>query len=156
MDEPLVVAVGSLTAPAAGWVGFAGGAGGFRMVCADDEAGAGVRPSSSEGDARTDELLLVAIAYFEEALEPPPVAWEATQADLAGLLGWLVSVEMDAGRRLALARAVDAIDDGLAGDAVAGRLAEARPGRTAGVSAESRRDEQVDLAGLLIRRCSGV
>jgi hypothetical protein len=153
MDEPLVVAVGSLSAPAAAWVGFARDAGGYRLACGD--AAGTVRRSESEGETRTDELLLAAIAYYEEALEPPPVAWEATQADLAGLLRWLASIERDAGRRSILARAVDAIDDGLAGDAVAGRLAEARPVR-GGVPAgpEEAWGEPDDLAGLLARRCS--
>jgi hypothetical protein len=154
MDEPLVVAVGALTAPAAGWVGFARDAGGYRLVCGD--ADGAPRRSASEGDHRTDELLLVAIAYYEEALDPPPVAWEATQADLAGLVGWLASVEEDEDRRSALVRALDAVDDGLAGDAVAGRLAEARPVSAIGSAAGSRWDEQVDPAGLLVRLCSEV
>jgi hypothetical protein len=153
MDEPVVVAVGTLAGSASAWVGFVRGADGYRLVCAD--VGGTLHPSASEGDARSDELLLVAIAHFEEALDPPPLAWEATQADLAALLGWLVSTETDAGRLAALAKAVDAIDDGLAGDAVAGRLAEARAGRTEELSRANDTGEPADVAAQLARRCAG-
>lgn len=144
MAEPVVVAVGSLAGTTPGWVGFIRDAEGYRLVCAD--AGGTLHPSASQGDARADELLLVAIAHYEEALDPPPLTWEATQADLAALLAWLASTETDTARLAALARAVDAIDDGLAGDAVAGRLADARP-----TSAE---DEPSDPAAQLARRCA--
>lgn len=77
--------------------------------------------------ASTDrlDLLLVAIAYFSESMADPPSELEATHADLAALVGWLARVEPDKHLRGTLAEAVDAIDDGLAGEAVAGALARA-------------------------------
>jgi hypothetical protein len=83
---------------------------------------------SSEADV--DLLLALAIAYFTEALEGAPPEIEATQADLSALITDLAQRETDLEARRLLREALDAIDDGLAGDAVAGRLAAARPLRT--------------------------
>ncbi|MGZ6372679.1 MAG: hypothetical protein ACXWL8_04710, partial [Candidatus Limnocylindria bacterium] len=58
---------------------------------------------------------------------PPDL--EATQSDLSGLVRYLMDTEADETRRALLAEATDAIDDGLAGDAVAERLQAARSAR---------------------------
>lgn len=84
----------------------------------------------SEGVVRTEEagadlLVALAIAYFEDALHPPPDELAATHGDVATLVRHLVAVEADAPRRSALAEAVDAIDDGLAADVVVRRLTAA-------------------------------
>lgn len=151
MDDWLVVAVGSLATPRAGWVGFVRRADGYHLACGA-ETGA-VRVSPSEGGARTDELLLLAMAYFEEAVASPPAQLEATQADLGGLLRWLAGNEADGPRRVMLAQALDAVDDGLAGDAVVGRLAEARAGAAGNTDPTS---EQADLVDLLAARCASL
>jgi hypothetical protein len=78
--------------------------------------------------ASLDELLAAAIAYFAELLpDQPPQELEATHADVADLLRALVAQERDTARRKALVEALDAIDDGLASDAVVQRLLAARP-----------------------------
>lgn len=78
--------------------------------------------------ASLDELLAAAIAYFAELLpDQPPQELEATHADMAELVRALVAREPDTARRKALSEALDAIDDGLAGDAVVQRLLAARP-----------------------------
>lgn len=89
------------------------------------EAGGSVRVPASEPEDRRRELLAVAIAYFEEASGAVPPDLEATHADVAEAVRWLVAREEDAGRREALLRAVDALDDGLGSEAVTGLLREA-------------------------------
>jgi len=76
--------------------------------------------------ADTDLLLALAIAHYTEAFSGGPPDLEATQADLSALVGQLVREAPDARQRALLTEALDAIDDGLAGDAVASRLAAAR------------------------------
>ena len=68
------------------------------------------------------EIVSAAIAYFAELFPDPPQELEATHADVAELVRSLVADEPDAERRGLLMEAVDAIDDGLASDAVVGRL----------------------------------
>ncbi len=153
MDEPSLTAVGSL-APGGAWIGFARRRDGFHLACGNPDGS--VTLSTSRSAARTDELLTVAIAYYEEALAPPPAQHEATQADLAGLLRWLADTETDPGRRPALDEAVDAIDDGLAGDAVVGRLADARDQAMSTTAPARTADEQADLADLLALLCASI
>jgi hypothetical protein len=116
------------------WIGFLPRDDGYRLLVGAD---AGVRERPAAGDL----LLVLAIAYFEEAFEDPPPELEATHADLSSLVRYVAEHEPDPGRRVLLAEAVDAIDDGLAGDAVANRLNAARE-RTA--------DEQADPVDLLV------
>ncbi|MCA1588229.1 MAG: hypothetical protein LC744_06170 [Chloroflexi bacterium] len=78
-----------------------------------------------------DLLLAIAIAYFEDALDPPPDDLAATHADIGSLVRHLAEAEADAARRRQLREAVDAIDDGLATDAVIARLAAAMRSPTA-------------------------
>jgi hypothetical protein len=116
------------------WLGFQPTHAGYRFVVATETD---VR--SREADA--DLLLVLAIAYFEEALPDPPQEVAATHADLSGMVRHVAALEQDPGRRLLLNEAVDAIDDGLGGDAVATRLNAARAGSA---------DEQADPIDLLV------
>jgi hypothetical protein len=153
MDEPSVVAVGTL-APQGAWIGFVRLRDGFHVVCGDPDGSRAL--STSRGLTRSDELLTVAIAHYEEALNPPPSEHEATQADLAGLLRWLADAEPDPGRRAALVEAVDAIDDGLAADAVVGRLSGARALTESGTAPPGASNEQADLVDLLVTLCASI
>ena len=117
------------------WIGFAADPSGYRLVV----AGAGGERSRP---ADTGVLLALAIAYFEEALEGAPADREATHADLSALVRHVAEHEAQPEMRVALAEAVDAIDDGLPGDAVANRLGVAWA-RTAG--------EQADPVDLLVK-----
>ena len=116
------------------WIGFAAEPDGYRVV-AGGERGERSRPA----DAAI--LLALAIAYFEEAFEDAPADREATHADLSGLVRHVAEREERPELRVALAEAVDAIDDGLPGDAVAGRL---------GVAWAAITDEQADPVDLLV------
>ena len=89
-------------------------------------------------------LLALAIAYFEEAFEDAPSDREATHADLSALVRHVAAGEDRPELRAALAEAVDAIDDGLPGDAVATRL---------GVVWARTADEQADPVDLLVSLC---
>jgi hypothetical protein len=120
------------------WVGFQGTADGYRLC-----VGVEHRVLSEETDP--DVLLALAIAYFEEALEAAPPDLEATHADLADLVRFVAGRDEDPARRARLAEAIDAIDDGLAGDAVARLLTMSRPGTP---------NEQADPVDLLVARAT--
>lgn len=151
MTERELVAIGRLT-PEGPWVGLARAPDGWRLACAAADGTALISPS--EGADRTDELLSAAITHFEEVLPPPPPELEATQADLADMLRWLSASETQGARRVLLDDAVDAVDDGLAGDAVVGRLAEARA--PAGRIAAPVENERADPVSLLASRCASL
>jgi len=108
---PAARAVGSL--PGGGWVGFAPTPDGYRLQYGP--------AASATGGGRDSRALLVAaaIAYFEESLAEAPSGLEATQSDLASLLSWLRGGAGSPAEEALLARACDAVDDGLPGDAVA-------------------------------------
>jgi hypothetical protein len=106
------------------WIGFGYRAGVPHLVVG---AADGMHDAPAEGDL----LLAVAIAHFAEAFDEAPPDFEATQADLSELVRHLVETEREASRRASLGEAMDAIDDGLAGDAVAEKLAAARSPATA-------------------------
>ncbi|HEY7526360.1 MAG TPA: hypothetical protein VIA82_05975 [Candidatus Limnocylindria bacterium] len=118
------------------WIGFQPGPAGYRVV-------AGRGPVMRGRAADADVLLALAMAWFEEAFDDPPPELEASQADLSALIRHLAAAEGDARRRGLLAEAVDAIDDGLAGDAVATRLGAVR-------SAGAETNEQADPVDLLV------
>lgn len=124
MNAP-ACAVGRL-GPGGPWVGFA--------PTMDDGYALVVEGASeshrAEGEA--DVLLAAAIAYFEDALDPAPDELAATHADIGSLVRHLAEAEVDAARRSQLREAVDAIDDGLAADAVIARLAAAMSPSAAG------------------------
>jgi hypothetical protein len=111
-------AVGRLE-PGGEWVGFGLRGDAWRYVVGSDDA-------VLDAPADEDLLLALAIAHFAEAFAEAPPDIEATQSDLSALVRHLIGAQPDAARRALLAEALDAIDDGLAGDAVAGRLAAAR------------------------------
>lgn len=118
-----VRAVGRLSADGP-WIGFVAGEPGYRLVAEAPDGSARLL-----GRAGADEagLVAVAIVHFLASLEPPPPDLEATQADVARLVRSLAAAR-DAGPGADLAQqAVDAIDDGLAADAVALRLAALLP-----------------------------
>jgi hypothetical protein len=123
-DSPLDAAraIGRLE-PGGPWVGFGFRGDAWRFVIGTAEA-------VHDAPADADLLLALAIAHFaeafDEAFDEAPPDLEATQSDLSALVRHLIRIEPDAARRTLLGEALDAIDDGLAGDAVAGRLAAAR------------------------------
>lgn len=112
------------------WIGFGLRGEAWRYVVGTDDA---VRDAPADEDL----LLALAIAHFAEALDEAPPDIEASQSDLSALVRHLIGTQPDGRRRALLTEALDAIDDGLAGDAVAGRLAAAR-------SAASDRVDPVD------------
>ncbi len=107
-------AVGRL--PDGTWLGFA--------PTLDD--GYALLVGSTDGARRMaadpDDLLSLAIAYFEDALEEPPEELAATHADIGALVRHVAVTTDDGERRQRLEEAVDAIDDGLAADVVIARL----------------------------------
>jgi len=142
MHRTPAAAVGRL-GPHGLWVGFVADGDGFHLAFAQPGEATAVSPS--RGANRIAELLAAAIVYFEESLDPPPPEMEATQADLAELLAWMAT-ETDADRQGPVREALDAIDDGLAGDAVVARLSEAKRGLTGETV------EQADAIDLLAER----
>ena len=135
MDPPRAVGRWEPDGP---WIGFLAGSDSFRLCVGADD-----RLLSEEADA--DVLLSLAMAYFEEALGAAPPDLEATHADLSGLVRFVAAHETDPTRRVRLAEAIDAIDDGLAGDAVARLLGACRRGMT---------NEQADPVDLLVARAT--
>jgi hypothetical protein len=117
------------------WVGFVDQAGGYRLAV-------GLPGRVLTTEAEPDLLLALAIAYFEDALDDPPPDIEATHADV-GRMVRDVALHAAPERRSLLEEAVDAIDDGLAEDAVINRLAAARAGTA---------KEQADPVDLLLER----
>lgn len=106
--------------PGGPWVGTRRRASGWELVFADDE-GLRAWPVADRANGRV-LLIAAAAAHFADVLSDPPVLLEATQADLAGLVGWLAGTETEAGVAERARDAVDAIDDGLASDAVVNLL----------------------------------
>ncbi len=104
------------------WIGFGYRAGACRIVV-------GTADAMRDAPAEPDLILALAIAYFAEAFDEAPPDLEATQSDISALVRHLVGAEADPARRALLGEAMDAIDDGLAGDAVAGKLDAARSAR---------------------------
>ena len=108
-------AVGRL-GPDGPWVGFAPTLDdGYAIV-----VGSAGRSDRSPADA--DDLVSLAVAYFEDALDAAPEDLAATHADIGSLVRHLAESESREDARRRLAEAVDAVDDGLAADVVVGRL----------------------------------
>jgi hypothetical protein len=118
------------------WAGFVQRADGYHLVVGDG-------PSTRERAADRDLLLALAVSYFEEAFDDPPPELEASHADLSALVREVAASERDPRRSRLLGEAIDAIDDGLAGDAVANRLNAAR-------EPAPHTDEQADPVDLLV------
>ena len=75
--------------------------------------------------AEPEDLLALALAYFEELLPEPPDEVAATLGDIAGIVRHAAERISDPERRRVYDEAVDAIDDGLAADVMVERLARA-------------------------------
>ena len=115
MDAP-ACAVGRIAADGP-WVGFAPTLDdGYALVFG--EPGAGSRRAAADAD----DLISLAVAYFEDALAEPPEELAATHADIGALVRHVAERETAGERRRLLDEAVDAVDDGLAADVVVGRL----------------------------------
>ena len=106
------------------WIGFAPTMeDGYALV-----VGAGDSVAAVGGAAEPDDLVSLAIAYFADELGEPPETLAATHGDLGALVRAVAEAETDPDRRARLAEAVDAVDDGLAADAVVGRLSRCLAG----------------------------
>ncbi len=103
------------------WVGARRGASGWELVFGDADGTVRTWPATASATGRV-LLIAAAAAHFADLLLDPPVLLEATQADLAGLLGWLAATETEPRVVERAHEAVDAIDDGLASDAVVNLL----------------------------------
>ena len=121
MAEPSSCAVGRL-GPDGAWIGFRRASAGYELV-----VGLPGHRAPAGAPADSDLLIALAIAHFAEGLDAPPGEIAATHADIAELVRHLASVEPSSSGRHALELALDAIDDGLAADAVIGRLSAALP-----------------------------
>lgn len=105
------------------WVGFAPTLeDAYALVVGGTDVGSRSVP------ADPDDLLCLAIAYFEDELAEPPEELAATHGDIGSLVRHLAELEHDEARRRLLIEAVDAVDDGLAADAVVGRLSRCLDG----------------------------
>lgn len=109
--------------PGGRWIGFEVQAGIARLASAWLD---GDTDSVDRAEASADDLLALAEIWFAGALPEPPLDWAATQQDLAQLVAALRAIPADGTTISALALVVDAIDDGIAPDAVASLLATAR------------------------------
>lgn len=132
------------------WVGFARAGPGYALAFGDELTGMRLAPAPSRSDLR-DDLLAIAICYFDEAFVDAPPELEATHADIGDLLRWLADSEREPACAGLLREAADAVDDGLPGDVVIARLAAAGGhGSDAGAPAEpiSRVTERYRFLGL--------
>ena len=117
--DVVACAVGRLE-PEGPWVGFAPTMDdAYALVIGDLQGG------SRHVEADPDDLLSLALAYFEESLGPPPDELAATHGDIGALVRHVAEHELDPERRRLLGEAVDAVDDGLAADATIARLTRA-------------------------------
>lgn len=127
--------------PGGPWIGFAPILEDrYALVVGDTDAGAHRAP------AEPADLVALAIAYFEEALDEPPEELAATHADIGSLVRHVAEHEPDAGRRRLLGEAVDAVDDGLPADAVVAALARCLPGSEEAAARLRRRADEVARA----------
>ena len=118
------------------WVGFARGSDGYAPAFGDAQGGVRLAPAASRAELR-DDLLAIAICFFDEAFGDAPADLEATHAEIGEMLRWLVESEPDPAFARLLHEAADAVDDGLPGDVVIARLAAAGGHETdAGAPAE--------------------
>jgi hypothetical protein len=112
-------AVGRL-GPDGPWIGFA--------PTLDDTYAlvvGGLPGAPRQVDVDADDMLALALAYFEESLDPPPDELAATHGDIGALVRHLAEHAPDEARRRLLREAVDAVDDGLAADATIATLSRA-------------------------------
>jgi hypothetical protein len=81
--------------------------------------------ANRQAPATPDDLVALALAYFEESLDEPPEELAATHGDIGAIIRHAADRAADGPSGTAFAAAVDAIDDGLAADVVIERLARA-------------------------------
>ena len=117
MDIP-ACAVGRLD-PGGPWIGF--------EPILDDGYALTVRAEGRTRRRRAEAIDLVALAvlYFEDSVEAPPEELAATHGDIGAIVRHAAERVDDPARRREFEEAVDAIDDGLAADAVIERLQRA-------------------------------
>jgi hypothetical protein len=117
-------------------VGFARGSDGYALAFGDPHGGVRLAPAPSRAELRND-LLAIAICFFDEAFGDAPADLEATHAEIGEMLRWLAVSEPDPASARLLHEAADAVDDGLPGEVVIARLAAAGGHETdAGAPAE--------------------
>jgi hypothetical protein len=117
MDAP-ACAVGRL-GPDGPWLGFVPTLDdGYALVVGDVTG-------SRRTAATPDDLVALALAYFEESLDEPPDDLAATHGDIGAIVRHAADRVGDGATGPAFRNAVDAIDDGLAPDVVIERLAHA-------------------------------
>jgi hypothetical protein len=139
MDAP-ACAVGRL-GPDGAWVGFAPSLDdGYAFVVGTP----GRRSRRAAADP--DDLVSLAIAYFEDTLEEPPEELAATHGDIGALVRHVAEHEADSDHRRTLGEAVDAIDDGLAADEVIRRLARCLDGTEDAPARLARRARELGAA----------
>ena len=137
MDVP-GCAVGRI-GPGGSWIGFAPTLDdGYALVV-------GTASGSRSGPAERDDLLSLAVAYFEDGLNDPPEELAATHGDIGALVRHVAEHETDPVRRRLLDEAVDAVDDGLAADVVIARLTRILADGTDPIARLTRR--AADLSG---------
>lgn len=141
------VAVGRIAAGGA-WVGFAPTEDGYQLVFCEADG----HDPYPVADTQRGDLLNAALAYFGDGAEAAPDEVQATHGDVAQLVGWLADTA-DAATAAVLRAAVDAIDDGLAADAVMLRLEEAAVAMTPGTRSEQA--DPIDLLAARYRALSG-
>jgi hypothetical protein len=107
--------------PAGAVVGFARAADGCRLAIGPSAESMTVDPRAPI-DQR-GELISLAMAHFEEQLDQTTAGEGATHQDLAELVQWLAGSDSDPGWTRRAGLVLDAIEDGLPGDAVALSLA---------------------------------
>ena len=114
--DPAACAVGRVAGDGP-WIGFAPSLDdGYDLVVGGTDAG------SHRSSADAQDLVALAIAYFEESLVEPPDELAATHGDIGALVRHVAEHEPDSERRRLLGEAVDAVDDGLSADTVVSRL----------------------------------
>ena len=117
MDAP-ACAVGRL-GPNGPWLGFVPTLDdGYALVVSDASG-------SRRSEATAEDLVALALVYFEESLDEPPDEVAATHGDIGAIVRHAADRAGDGPARVAFGEAVDAIDDGLAADVVIERLATA-------------------------------
>lgn len=124
------------------WVGFAPTLDdGYALVVGERPDGG--RPA----DADADDLIALALLYFEESFDVPPEELAATHGDIGALVRHVAEHETDVVRRRLLREAVDAVDDGLAVDVTITRLGRVLGGGAdAGARIRRRVSELLDLS----------
>jgi len=120
MDIP-ACAVGRLE-PDGPWIGFAPSLDdGYALTVGGTDGSGGTHGVP----AAPQDLIALAILYFEDAVAGPPEELAATLGDIGAVVRHAAERITDGPSRRVFDEAVDAIDDGLAADVVLDRLARA-------------------------------